>query len=589
MSFEALQQKVTHSSPELTKVLAAWRDAIGDENVVTESHALNEISRATYEIPHGVVAILRPRDRQALQAAVRIAHQHRTPVYPVSGGRNWGLGSCVPAAGGCAVLDLGGMTRILDLNREMATVTVEPGVTFEALQQYLAREAPELMMDSIGSTGRASIVGNAVERGHGMGSYADRFAHVCGLEVVLADGDVIRTGYGAYDDSPLAGLARWGTGPSLDGLFSQSGLGVVASLTFWLQVVPKHFQSFVFGLDTDQGLAQMIDRWRRERLQGTRASLRIFNDLRLTAISQPYPFATTGGAVPLPETLRRELRSFPGRWVGIGSVNAASPALAAAERQHLEDVFSSVDRLEIYDEAWAGKIREQGSSEEKAWLDFVYDRSVLRGYTSERPIRMCYWRKPEGAPDGDLNPDRDGCGVLWYCPTLPATGRDAVALAGIVERRSLEHGFEPNLGFLSIAERTLDITGAVVFDRAVPGQDRLARDCHDAILADCFEAGYAPYRLGVGSMDFMTRQRPANRRLLRRLEETLDPHGILAPGRYAADPVVQEASKDLVLRLVRAVEAPETAERFHAGQSQKLRSLDIHGVDSQERWRLENP
>jgi 4-cresol dehydrogenase (hydroxylating) len=553
---------------------------------------LSRYATATYPTAPRPAAVVRPRDRDGLRDAVAVAHRHRVPVYPVSGGRNWGLGSRVPTADGAVILDLGGLDRILGLDREMATVTVEPGVTFEALAAHLAEHAPELVMDSIGSTGRASIVGNAVERGHGMGTSADRFAHVADLEVVLSDGDVVRTGFGAFDGSAVGGLAPWGAGPAIQGLFSQSGFGIVASLTLWLQPTPTHFQSFVFGLEDDEALARTVDGWRRERLLGTRASLRIFNDLRLTAIGGPYPFEATGGATPLPEDLRRKLSPFPGRWVGIGSVSAPDDATATAQRQRLGALFGPLaEQLEIYDERWAERVRAEGSDDERAWLDFVYDRTVLRGHTSDRPIRMCYWRQKDGAPeDRPLDPDRDGCGVLWYCPAIPATGRDAVALADIVERRSREHGFEPNVGFLSISERTLDVTGAVVYDRAVAGEDERARACHDAILDDCHQAGYPPYRLGVGSMERMARQRPANRRLLRRLERALDPRGILAPGRYAADPLGERPrERSFAVRHVRAVDDPDLARRFLDGQHRALDGFAVSGVDSSASHRLENP
>ncbi|MEO1088119.1 MAG: hypothetical protein AAFY88_28125, partial [Acidobacteriota bacterium] len=216
-------------------------------------------------------------------------------------------------------------------------------------------------------------------------------------------------------------------------------------------------------------------------------------------------------------------------------------------------------------------------------------------------IRMCYWRKPAGAPATELDPDRDRCGVRWYCPSIPATGRDAAALHGIAERRSREFGFEPNLGFLSIHERTLDVTGAIIYDRDVPGEDERAAACHDKILEDCRLYGFSPYRLGIGSMDQLAHLHDSNRRFLSRLEATLDPAGILAPGRYAVGPKLgaprpverrfprPSRRARWRMRVVPAARSSDLAERYHAGQLQALHRFAVSGITSSERWRLENP
>lgn len=217
-----------------SRALDEFRGLLSPERVITDRDALRTTELATFVTSQTIPAILRPRQRADVSAVLRIASRFRIPIYPSSRGKNWGLGSRVPAQSGCLLLDLGDLDAILDYDEEMAYVTVEPGVTFSRLQRFLEERGSSLVMDGIGGPADASIVGNAVERGHGMGPWADRFSHVCGAEVVLPDGAVIHTGFARVPGSRVARLARWGVGPSVDGLFSQSNLGVVTALTLWL-------------------------------------------------------------------------------------------------------------------------------------------------------------------------------------------------------------------------------------------------------------------------------------------------------------------------------------------------------------------
>ncbi len=104
------------------------------------------------------------------------------------------------------------------------------------------------MVSVTGSTPDSSLIGNALERGAGSGPYYDRFAHVCNLEVILPTGECINTGFGRFPEAKTASLHRWGVGPYLDGIFTQSNLGIVTEMTVWLAPLPTYFQSCFFGM-----------------------------------------------------------------------------------------------------------------------------------------------------------------------------------------------------------------------------------------------------------------------------------------------------------------------------------------------------
>jgi 4-cresol dehydrogenase (hydroxylating) len=87
--------------------LEQWRTHLGRENVILDSVALRAAETATFETRVTVPAIVRPGNREDVQQVLRIANQWRIPVYPVSGGCNWGYGSRVPSASGCGPDGLG--------------------------------------------------------------------------------------------------------------------------------------------------------------------------------------------------------------------------------------------------------------------------------------------------------------------------------------------------------------------------------------------------------------------------------------------------------------------------------------------------
>ena len=222
-------------------------DALGSDFVIDEAALLEQAEKATFRTQQKIPLILRPQNREHVSEMMRIAARHRVPIYPVSSGKNWGYGSRVPVVSGCVLADLSAMNRIVDFNEKLGYVTVQPGVTQEDLFNFLRGQKSKLWMD-------ADWIQPAVQpdrQRHGAAALATLrtaiiSAQVCGLEVVLANGDVIRTGFAGLPGARAGQVYRWGAGPSLDGLFSQSNFGIVTEMTIWLMPEPECFQAFFF-------------------------------------------------------------------------------------------------------------------------------------------------------------------------------------------------------------------------------------------------------------------------------------------------------------------------------------------------------
>lgn len=108
---------------------------------------------------------------------------------------------------GSVVLDLHRMKKIIEVNEQYAYAVVEPGVTFFDLYEYIQERGYKLWM-SVPALGWGSIIGNCTERGFGYTPNGEHAQQQCGMEVVLADGEILRTGMWAMDGNPMANLYK---------------------------------------------------------------------------------------------------------------------------------------------------------------------------------------------------------------------------------------------------------------------------------------------------------------------------------------------------------------------------------------------
>ncbi|MCY1291090.1 4-cresol dehydrogenase [hydroxylating] flavoprotein subunit [compost metagenome] len=197
--------------------------------------------RATPE-DRSASAAVAPSSVEEVQAVLRIANKRSIPMYTVSTGKNLGYGGSAPNHSGSVVLDLKRMNRIIEVSESNAYAIVEPGVSYFDLYNYIQERGLKVWLD-VADPGWGSVLGNALDHGvgHTMSRYRNHFDSHCGLEVVLANGEVVRTGMGALPGSKTWGQFKMGMGPILDGIFSQSNFGVVTKMGIWLLPAPEAF------------------------------------------------------------------------------------------------------------------------------------------------------------------------------------------------------------------------------------------------------------------------------------------------------------------------------------------------------------
>ncbi len=514
------------SEAQLGAACADWERALGPGHVIREAAPLRAAATATFATSARVCAIIRPSSTDEVRESLRIATRHGVPVYPTSRGANWGLGSRVPVKD-AVLLDLGRMEAITDYDDELGCVSVQPGVTFQSLFEFLKRNSSRHSLNVIGGSPHASVLANALERGDGSGPNAYRFDHVANLEVVLPSGELLHTGFGRWGSGDLGALHRYGVGPSLDGLFSQSNLGVVTRITLWLARTPNALAAIRFRFRDAHALAPVVDAIRDLRREGTlRSGSALSNDLRVLSTSRQYPWELTGGRTPISAAERSSLRDELGgvRWFGLSSVFAASPeqrdANVARVRARLAPLVEGLDVTEL-----DGDRPADGQFGPEPAFKF------LLGMPHEASMRSMYFRK-RGAIPSVMKPDQDDVGVLWACPTAAFRGADVERAVELLESVFAEHGFEPLLVIAAPVERVVFPVPLIIYDRAIEGEDERALACHDDMLSKLVADGFLPHRLGIQSMNALPKSRDDFDLILHRLKRLLDPALVLAPGRY---------------------------------------------------------
>lgn len=235
---------------------------LGDGKVSTEQEELERFSsdalnsyRAFRAAPLLEQArpdvVVRLDSTEEVARLLRYASAQQVPVIPV-GGNTGVMGGAVPIRGGIT-LDLRGLDRIVAVDPEARTVTVEAGVILEELEQALNRQGLMLGHDPW-SLPIATVGGAIATNGVGCraGKYGPMGAQVRGLEAVLPTGEVIQT----------RGVPKH-TGPSLDSLFigTEGTLGVITRATLEVFPTPERrilaayeFESFEAGFAAVMGM-----------------------------------------------------------------------------------------------------------------------------------------------------------------------------------------------------------------------------------------------------------------------------------------------------------------------------------------------
>jgi 4-cresol dehydrogenase (hydroxylating) flavoprotein subunit len=537
-------EPATADGPGLAAALSAWEAALGSAHVVCDPASLEREHANVSAFERRVHAVLLPASTEEVQAIVRIARLHRVPLNPLSTGKNWGLGSRLPVRSGSVTVDLRRMNAVRELNANGLYATVEPGVTQRQLHRAIVDNRLPVTMNVTGSSADSSILGNALERG--IGYFGSRADETYDLEVVLGNGELLRTGFRHQQGSVLGPLYRHGIGPSIDGLFFQSSFGIVTAATVALRARAPEYAAAVVSIASEADLPALIDALAAARRAGHFESVVHIGDRSRTRITLAplvarslqrqglSPSAANSAALALLD------RQGFGAWSGLIGLSGSAARIRAAVRgiracvrgfgrvRVLSDRRLAWARRIVGAFGWIGAVRRRG-----ALLDAITPLYELtRGVPTDAAVESVAYAAGDRAGS---EPDHGNAGMLYCLPLMPLSGSAAHQARNLIRSVGSRHEIETSVTFNLIDARVLEAVVTIPFSRADrAGTDRAQR-CNHELRRRFIALGFTPYRVDIDAMGDVVQPSDPFWRNMRALKAAFDPDGIIAPGRYNLD------------------------------------------------------
>ncbi|MFX1531344.1 MAG: FAD-binding oxidoreductase [Promethearchaeota archaeon] len=305
---------------------------ISKEFISNDLYVRHAYSRNVNPVLKGVPDIvIRPKDAQEISEILKIANEENLPVIPRGGGCcEWG--GSIPDGDTGILLDMKRMNNIMNLDQDNLIVTVEAGISWGSLNEYLSQFGLYTGSLGPGSGLTASIGGGISHHSVGAGGCAKYGActnQLVSLEVVLPTGDIIETGSQANKFSKFP-FNRFGNGPDLAGLFcGDNGIyGVKTQVS--LKVFPRPpfaaYKSYILSRkDVEVASQIMID----IRRKGIDVYDTIFIPQVIVATGTPL------GLFPMWEHLKRK------RGILFYTIEANSEIELAEKVKQLDNIFLS--------------------------------------------------------------------------------------------------------------------------------------------------------------------------------------------------------------------------------------------------------
>ena len=504
---------------DFNTAIDAMRGVVGKQWVFTDTTSANLRSyRDAFSTIPGDAnmpsAAVAPDGVEEIQQILKIANQYKIPLWPISTGRNFAYGGPAPAMPGSVVLDLKRMNRILEVNEEFAYALVEPGVTYFQLYEHIQKKGYRLWIDPA-APGWGGIVGNTLEHGVGYTPDGDHFMMHCGMEIVLPDGTLFRTGQGSLPNSESWQIFQYGFGPILDGVFTQSNYGICTKMGMWLMPEPPGYKPFMITFPKEEDLAAITEISRPLKVNMVIPNGLFIVDLLWEAAVKTTKKQYYDGEGAVPDSVRKKIAADYdlGMWNVYGALYGPPPMMENTWKV-IKEAYSNIPGAKFY----SGDDRKG----DPAW---DYRSELMRGVPNMTEFGLMNWV--------------GGGGHINFSPISPVRGEDAMKQYQMIRSRSEEYGFD-YIGEFAIGWREMHHVFMLMFDRRDEAEMARAHELFALLIDEAAQAGYGEYRTHLQFMDQIAKTYSWNDNALLKLQEqikdALDPNGILAPGKQGIWP-----------------------------------------------------
>lgn len=447
---------------DIYSAVEAFADVLGSNAVAADGEDIETYAFALglpLERHTEIAAIVIPTSTEQVRAVVAIANRHRVQLWPYVESWQAGLGKR-----GTVIVDLRRMNRVLEIDDDCAYAVIEPGVSFFDLYEHL-RAGGHALMIPVPEVSCGSVIDYVLAGGH--------VVQPCGMEVILGNGALVRTGMGALAASRAWHACGPGAGPLPDGLFVQSDLGIVTRMGIWLKPRPERYLSCDVTCRNDRDLPGLIDTIRPFLLDGTITHHPVVSNLVSTAarVAGRHEWYPRNGVIPEAELDRIADETGIGRWNlrfalygrhDIVEAQLATLAAAFGVNAHSRFNFREYD----------------GAAPEQA---IRADDKTQAGIPEAGPGRTFAWSGGVGD-------------YLALSTVARLAAADVDAHYRLLRAGMEQHGFDHH-GVLVLSPRSAMHVCHIPFDRFQPAQVATAHAACDAVLAQAVAAGYGPYGL----------------------------------------------------------------------------------------------
>ena len=395
-------------------------------------------------------------------------------IYPISTGNNWGYGSSVPPNDERAqyLLDLSQLNEILYFNEKTGLCTVQPGVTQKILYDFLKEKASDYMVPVTGAGPTCSVLANALERGYGITPVADHFSAVTSIKGFLPTGEYYQSSVADMDmtSEQLADKSfKWKHGPYLDGIFTQSANLVVTEATISLEKAGDGFTSFYMQFFDQSSfttayevVSEIFDKVGRNV-----GSMNLMDKRRVSAMMADNPNGPGSHQIMTDQQVEKisKQQEIP-EWTVIGTVYGAKNVAKAVKaeikkiaKNRASRLFFSNDLLIEFGKLvtkLAPKSLLQAPRQQLATLE--EGMAIMKGIPNQVALPLAYWRNSATTPNktNQLNPARDGCGLLWYAPLIPTKPASMLSFIAMVRETCQQFNIEPMITFTNFNQYCTD-------------------------------------------------------------------------------------------------------------------------------------
>lgn len=470
---------------------------------------------------------LAPKSTAEVQVIVKIANTHKIPLFPISTGKNLGYGSSAPQRRGDVVVDLKRMNKIIEVDDKRNFCIVEPGVSYFDLYEYVEKNNLNVFLD-IPDPGWGSPVGNALDHGWGYsyGIYRDHFGSHCGMEVVLANGEVMRTGMGALPNAKTFAENKYGYGPYVDGLFAQSNFGIVTKMGFWMMPKPEYY------------LLLSLTMKRREDLIPAVSILNYLEDSFMVG----WPLYRSPLNPPHGKAMNDELKGYLTSKGGLPDIDKIQNYALKNDIPYWQiDIpiygckdacYANMDyikkRFKIIDGAEIRKVQEFALP-----LSLEQKKQIKHKVSLGIPNMEIFWLSTRGESKEPSD------GHVWFSPVIPRDGNELLKCQDVYIQMFHDLGMpSPITPFAhprSWMYRAFCFMLAFDNSRTDREHNLKMRQAYRAMVKVAADNGWGDYRATPTFQDDVMGAYSFNNNILRRFSEQLkdciDPNGIIAPGR----------------------------------------------------------